>query len=307
MAQVQRQAQVLQQVLQNFNLRKSLITDGYTFSVGDRPVGVIRPWQWDILSKHTRAFTFENRTVKFVAGKTPDEVTENMRNILRELSAINAFPALRAWRNEEYDVVEKFGDKPLFRIERSMTYIFGLKRYGMHINGYTIDPRGNRFYWLQRRARTKAEYPGKLDGTVGGGLGSGTTVDECMRKEALEEASISRDQIERWSRPVGFVSFLFEDEKGLCPETLFVYDALFPEDFEPKPNDGEVDEFVKVPFEDLLDIAIDPEAFNVTSLPVILDFLIRHHVVDHKFGDAYFKSVSAIHQNLEDDYPPVRS
>ena len=45
-----------------------------------------------------------------------------------------------------------------------------------------------------------------------------------------------------------FVSFrfFFESERGIFPQTEFVFDLELPIDFVPKNNDGEVDEFTLV-------------------------------------------------------------
>ena len=37
--------------------------------------------------------------------------------------------------------------------------------------------------------------------------------------------------------------FFFESERGIFPQTEFVFDLELPIDFQPKNNDGEVDEF----------------------------------------------------------------
>ncbi|XP_003745998.1 nudix hydrolase 24, chloroplastic [Galendromus occidentalis] len=307
MDRIRLQAEQLLKVLRIFNVRKTLALNSYTFQVSGRAVGIIRPENLEVLKEYTDEFVLEDREVKLRTWKKPDEITENLRKLLRELHEAKAFPALRAWRNEDLDVKFKFGGESLFRIERSMTYIFGLKRYGVHINGYSVDSAGNQFCWLQRRARTKAEYPGMLDTLVGGALPSGSSVEECLIGEASDEASIPRDLVDKSARPVGHVSFLYEDHKGLSPEILFCYDALLPKGFQPKCKDGEVDAFVKVPFGNLLDIVIDEEKFSILSLPVLLDFLIRHHILDHRFGEAYFRSVAVIHENLHDEYPAMLS
>ena len=42
-------------------------------------------------------------------------------------------------------------------------------------------------------------------------------------------------------------SFFFESERGIFPQTEFVFDLELPVDFVPTNNDGEVDEFELVP------------------------------------------------------------
>lgn len=44
--------------------------------------------------------------------------------------------------------------------------LFGVKRYGVHINGYCQDENGELRMWVGRRSMTKQTYPGKLDNLV---------------------------------------------------------------------------------------------------------------------------------------------
>ena len=88
-----------------------------------------------------------------------------MENFLKNLKDQNVFKKLKKWRNEHYNVREKFSESPLFTIERSAASIFGIKQYGVHVNGYTIVD--NEYYlWIARRSRTKQTYPGMLDNFV---------------------------------------------------------------------------------------------------------------------------------------------
>lgn len=53
---------------------------------------------------------------------------------------------------------------PLMRCRT--TGLFGVKRYGVHINGYTVSDSGEVSMWLARRSPTKQTYPGLLDNLV---------------------------------------------------------------------------------------------------------------------------------------------
>ena len=45
--------------------------------------------------------------------------------------------------------------------------------------------------------------------------------------------------------------FFFESERGIFPQTEFVFDLELPKTFKPKNNDGEVDDFALVPASDV--------------------------------------------------------
>lgn len=77
--------------------------------------------------------------------------------------------------------------------------------------------------------------------------------------------------------------FFFESERGLFPNTEFVFDLELPLDFIPKNADGEVETFELLPAKQCLE-KILTEDFKTTSSPVALDFLIRHGVVTAENG-----------------------
>ena len=66
-------------------------------------------------------------------------------------------------------------------------------------------------------------------------------------KEAQEEANVSEETAKRNLRPVGSVSFFFQSERGLFPQTEFVFDLELSPDFSPSNNDGEVSGFELFP------------------------------------------------------------
>lgn len=44
-------------------------------------------------------------------------------------------------------------------MERSATCLFGIKQYGVHINGYVKHPTKGLCVWLQQRSATKQTWP----------------------------------------------------------------------------------------------------------------------------------------------------
>lgn len=75
-------------------------------------------------------------------------------------------------------------------MDRSATCLFGIRNYGVDINGYVRHPTRGLCIWLQQRSDTKQTWPGKWDNMVGGGLSVGYGIEETAVKEAFEEASI---------------------------------------------------------------------------------------------------------------------
>ena len=85
-----------------------------------------------------------------------------------------------------------------------------------------------------------------------------------------------------------FFSIFFQSERGLFPNTEFVYDIELPLDFVPSNNDGEVEEFELMPASRVLNLICDPQ-FKMTSAPVTIDFLIRKGIITLETGEDFFK------------------
>ncbi|WP_343038658.1 hypothetical protein [Skermanella pratensis] len=101
------------------------------------------------------------------------------------------------------------------------------------------------------------------------------SLDENLVKEAAEEAGLSADAARR-AVPVGAVSYLMENEAGLKPDTLFLYDLEVAEDFKPRNTDGEVEEFMLWPLDQVAARIRDSDDFKFNVNLVIIDFLVRH-------------------------------
>ncbi|GFO27540.1 nudix hydrolase 20, chloroplastic-like, partial [Plakobranchus ocellatus] len=141
-----------------------------------------------------------------------------------------------------YSVRSNFTAEPLMEVERAASGLFGFLQYGVHINGFTRGPDGEMKMWIGRRSKTKQTFPDMFDNMCAGGLAAGMGILECAKKECQEEASVSDKLLERL-KPVGCVSYFYEDERGLQPESQFVFDLELPDDFTPVNADGEMGSF----------------------------------------------------------------
>ena len=92
--------------------------------------------------------------------QNPDERNKALEAVLLDMRNQNLFEALAGWRNECYDIKEHFSSTALFKMERSATPLFGLRQYGIHINGFVKHSTRGDCLWLQRRSPTKQTYPG---------------------------------------------------------------------------------------------------------------------------------------------------
>ena len=81
-------------------------------------------------------------------------------------------------------------------------------------------------------------------------------------------------------------SFFFQSERGINPQTQFVFDLELPTNYVPSNNDGEVDEFRLVPAPEVLEKICDPQ-MKTTSCAVTLDFLIRRGILTLERGKMF--------------------
>lgn len=63
------------------------------------------------------------------------DISAQVESVLVSLKEKNIFSALKGWRNETYDIRPTFGQPPLFAMERAATCLFGLRQYGVDVNG----------------------------------------------------------------------------------------------------------------------------------------------------------------------------
>ena len=59
---------------------------------------------------------------------------------------------ITGWRNELYPVSGGFNQPPLLLIERVAAPYFGVKAYGVHVNGYVETASGEQRLWVARRS-----------------------------------------------------------------------------------------------------------------------------------------------------------
>ena len=94
--------------------------------------------------------------------RSAQERSKALELVLLDMRSKDTFLALRGWRGECYEIRQQFSQPPLFKMERSATPIFGVRQYGVHINGYVRHSASKMSLWMQRRAATKQTWPGKL-------------------------------------------------------------------------------------------------------------------------------------------------
>lgn len=260
-------------------------------TVGDHAAFCI---QWDDSSKAFLTLspmcgtTFESRSAAVAA------VTERLKDQ----------KIITGWRNELFPVAPTFYDDPVFAMERAAVSYLGVIEYGVHVIGLVQSSSDNSYQmWMARRAQTKSKFPGMMDHIAAGGQPIGLSLTENVVKECYEEAGIPEAIARQGLRPAGAVTYehyVSSKDVVVCKRTmkftqtiysihlltcasqercvLFCFDLYLPDDFQPKPVDGEVEQFYLYSMEEVLNsMAIDcPDPIKPNCYTVIIDFLLRH-------------------------------
>jgi len=242
------------------------------FHVGDRRVGWLRPEFAARLSAWPDVFEVGSSAVSLSPAHS--DFAARSAAIDVPLRALAAAGEIEAWREEAYPVMSGWGDPPLLQMERAACPAFGVRAWGVHMNGFVR--RGDRLQlWVAIRAKDKPTYPGMLDNTVAGGQPIGITPRDNLIKESAEEAGIP-EALSALARPVGVISYCHQAEGGVKPDQMFCYDLEMPAGFMPKNTDGEIDSFELWPVEEVAARVRDSFDFKFNCNLAIIDFLVRH-------------------------------
>lgn len=185
---------------------------------------------------------------------------------------------IEAWRDEPYPVTPDWHTPPVMRVERAACPHLGIRAFGVHVNGFVRKPDGIHM-WVARRAYDKPTFPGMLDNMVAGGQPLGIGLLENVVKECGEEAGIP-ENLARRAMAVGMISYTHQPPEGCKPDQMFCYDLELPKDFTPVPADGEVEEFYLWPIGQVAETVRDTFDFKFNCNLCIIDFLIRHGILD---------------------------
>jgi 8-oxo-dGTP pyrophosphatase MutT (NUDIX family) len=260
---------------------------------GDQRIGWLRRDNAVLLARFPRVFAAAADYVRLVASGNVDAVSTAVDDVVEALVVDNHVPK---WRNETFDVMPRWGDRPIFRLDRGAVPFFGVRAYGVHLNGYRRD--GGRLHlWIGRRAPNKRVAPNKLDNIVAGGIGNGHGIADTLVKEAEEEAAIPA-ALARCAVPVGAVTYRMETKLGIRDDILFVYDLELPIEFVPQNTDGELAGFALMPAADVLERVRTTNDFKFNVNLVILGFAVRHGLIAADDPE-YLDVASGLHRPLD--------
>ncbi|MEK9708127.1 MAG: DUF4743 domain-containing protein [Alphaproteobacteria bacterium] len=246
------------------------------FVVAGKRVGCVADDLADRMTSWERYFNVTSDTL--IVHDSLEDVEARSAALAEVGASLMVQQALPRNRKELCPVYESFGAPNLLRIDRAWLESFGVTSYGVHVNGY-VERRDGPELWVGVRAKVREVAPGKLDNMVAGGLPVGVTLAENLVKEAAEEASVP-EGLAKTAVPVGVVTYMFDTDRGVRRDLLFVYDLKLPADFIPKNTDGEVSGFVRWPARQALRVVEETDEFKFNVNLVIIDFAIRHGLIE---------------------------
>lgn len=241
------------------------------FFVDSTHVGWLTQERADIALEHPDVFVKTTRGISM----TPALTTADLRSAALDAIApkLIASGLFGKGTGEIYGVRNEWSAEALLLMDRMHVPHFGVRAYGVHLNGFVVKPDGIHL-WIGTRADDRIVEPGKLDNMVAGGQPAGLSITDNLIKEADEEAGLSAG-LARKARAASAISYCFETPKGLRNDTLFCYDLEMPEGVTPHNTDGELSDFTLLPLREILDIVRETDHFKFNVNLVILDFAMR--------------------------------
>jgi 8-oxo-dGTP pyrophosphatase MutT (NUDIX family) len=260
---------------------------------GNHRIGWLRRDNAEVLARHDKIFEVRRDEARLLVDGSCEDVSRAVDGVVDALVAERRVPK---WRNETFDVAPRWGVPPIFRLDRGAVPFFGVRAYGVHLNGYRRDG-GEYSLWIGRRASNKQVAPGKLDNMVAGGIGNGHGAAVTLAKEAEEEAAIQAGLIGR-AVPAGALTYRMETKLGIRDDVMFVYDLEVPDDFAPSNGDGEIAGFELMPLSSVLERIRTSTDFKFNVNLVILDFAVRHGVL-RPDDPEYLDVANGLHRPLD--------
>ncbi len=249
------------------------------FRIGTAQVGWVSPELAQALTFRPRDFHFDRDGIALAARLR----SAGMRsNALAEALPDLAGGGFLRIRRELFDVRGTSAGPVLATLDRGALPAFGVISQGVHVNGLVRRADGLHV-WVGVRARDKAVAPGQLDNIVAGGIPAGLRPEECLVKEAVEEASLD-PILAGTARSAGRVSYVMANGEGLRRDVLHVYDLDIPEGLVPVPNDDEVERFELWPAARLVEAVRESDSIKFNVNLVLIDLFLRQGLIPDPDG-----------------------
>jgi hypothetical protein len=260
------------------------------FTVAGTQVGWLTAERVSALADHREIFTPAHGGIALSrALATPQARTKAFKEIAPALRASGHFPGLR---KELHAVKNRWSEKEHFRLDRGLVPAFGVRAYGVHVNGF-VTKRDGLHVWIGTRSTDRMVEPGKLDNIVAGGQPAGLSLIKNVIKECKEEASIGAARA-RTAKPASVITYVCERDDGLRADTLFCFDLEMPRTEKPKPSE-EIASYELMPIGEALRLVRSTDRFKFNVNLVMIDFAIRRGFITPEKEKDFEAIVSGLH------------
>ena len=108
--------------------------------------------------------------LQFVPNLENSSLADRTTAFAEVTEALRAQGGIKGWRDELLPVSASFNCNIKLKIERAACPYFGIKAYGVHVNGFVRDKTSQEIsnMWVATRAKDKSTWPGMLDNIVAG-------------------------------------------------------------------------------------------------------------------------------------------
>lgn len=253
------------------------------------------PWTADFHLDHKR------KIVRLLPTQSDTSLTAALKALTDRAIEENTFRIIHRQHSELYPVLGLEG----LTVERYFTPLFGTISRGAHLTVFTrIGHSKDLRIWVPRRSQSCFTYPGCLDTTVAGGLPAGESPLGCVIREADEEASLPEALVREKAVACGALSYIQQSAKGdggeiglIAPDLLYVYDLELDANIVCRPHDHEVQDFYLMTVEDVKETLAKGE-WKTNSAVVMLDFFIRHGIINEGNEKHYAELIMRMHRRL---------
>jgi isopentenyldiphosphate isomerase len=263
------------------------------WTLDDQTIGWLRPEFARHLRTWPRWFRVLDDSVAIAADtRDPGVLSAQLATIVQQLAEQGVISHLHG---ERYPVTANRRCDAHFTIDRAAAHYFGVRAFGQHLNGFVEKPDGL-YLWVGKRASDRIHYPGFFDHMVAGGLPAELSLEDNLVKECQEEAGVPAE-LARQARATGCVTYCAETPKGLKPDVIYCYDLSLPEDFTPRNQDREVEDFYLWSLPQVAETVRETARFKLNCNLVIIDFLIRHGFIGPEHAE-YLELTQGLHAKL---------
>ncbi|KAJ5722920.1 hypothetical protein N7488_000955 [Penicillium malachiteum] len=221
-----------------------------------------------------------------------------MSKLLKAAQDSGLFIKLSKWPGEKFPVL---GAPFPFAVDRAIAPYFGIVSTGVQltafVRGENKTPTG---IWIARRGLEKPMYAGMLDNAVGGAVKHDETPFESISREAREELGIDANS----AISGGTVSWfnIKEAKAGFDPGLVepgiqYVYDLEVDSQTVLYPAEDGID-WLRLLTIDEIKSALFRFEFKPSSAYVMIDFLVRHGIVNAENEVEFPEIVSRLHRRL---------